>query len=176
MAEQFIGAGLAFPMQVDATGGIALVRREREIEESIRLILTTAPGERPMRPEFGCGIHDFVFAPADSSTAGQIAYEVRTALERWEPRIDVAEVEYPSTTEKGSQSQKSSITPSQSLSRPSQTSILGSTAPSQLLHVPSCQQVSVPTVHSPTPLCDESPGKQSTEVPGVHVGPELGSM
>lgn len=92
MAEQFVGAGLAFPMQVDATGGIALVRREREIEESIRLVLTTAPGERPMRPEFGCGIHDFVFAPADTSTAGQIAYEVRTSLERWEPRIDVAEV------------------------------------------------------------------------------------
>lgn len=92
MAEQFIGAGLAFPMQVDATGGIALVRREREIEESIRIILATAPGERPMRPEFGCGIHDFVFAPADSSTAGQIAYEVRASVERWEPRIDVSEV------------------------------------------------------------------------------------
>jgi hypothetical protein len=92
MAEQFIGAGLAFPMSVDATGGISLVRREREIEESIRLVLATAPGERPMRPEFGCGIHDYVFAPADGSTAGQIAYEVRTAIERWEPRIDVNEV------------------------------------------------------------------------------------
>jgi phage baseplate assembly protein W len=92
MAEQFIGAGLAFPMHVDATGGIALVRREREIEESIQIILATAPGERPMRPEFGCGIHDFVFAPADGSTAGQIAYEVRTSVERWEPRIDVTEV------------------------------------------------------------------------------------
>lgn len=92
MAEQFIGAGLAFPMHVDATGGIALVHREREIEESIQIILATAPGERPMRPEFGCGIHDFVFAPADGSTAGQIAYEVRTSVERWEPRIDVTEV------------------------------------------------------------------------------------
>lgn len=92
MAERFVGSGLAFPMQVDATGGIALVRREREIEEAMRIILATAPGERPMRPEFGCGIHDFVFAPADGSTAGQIAYEVRTALERWEPRIDVDEV------------------------------------------------------------------------------------
>lgn len=89
MAEQFIGVGIAFPMGVDATGGVALVRRDREIEESIRIILATAKGERPMRPEFGCGIHDFVFAPADGSTAGQIAYEVRTALERWEPRIDI---------------------------------------------------------------------------------------
>jgi hypothetical protein len=92
MGDRFIGAGLAFPMQVDATGGIALVHGEREIEEAIRLILATAPGERPMRPEFGCGIHDYVFASADGSTAGQIAYEVRTALERWEPRIDVEDV------------------------------------------------------------------------------------
>ena len=92
MGEQFIGAGLAFPMQVDATGSLALVHREREIEESIRLILATAPGERPMRPEFGCGIHDYVFATADGATAGQIAYEVRMALERWEPRIDLEQV------------------------------------------------------------------------------------
>jgi phage baseplate assembly protein W len=60
--------------------------------ESIRLILATAPGERPMRPEFGCAIHDLVFAPADAATAGQIAYEVRVSLERWEPRIAVADV------------------------------------------------------------------------------------
>ena len=93
MAEQFIGAGWAFfPMRTDTTGSIALVRREQEIEESIRLILATAPGERPMRPEFGCAIHDFVFAPADAATAGQIAFEVRTALDRWEPRIDVGDV------------------------------------------------------------------------------------
>jgi phage baseplate assembly protein W len=92
VGEQFVGAGLAFPMQVDATGGIALVRREREIEEAMRLVLATAPGERPMRPEFGCGIHDFVFASADGATAGQIAYEVRMALGRWEPRIDLEEV------------------------------------------------------------------------------------
>ena len=52
-------------------------RGDREIEESIRLILGTAPGERPMRPEFGCAIHDYVFAPADAGTAGLIAYEVR---------------------------------------------------------------------------------------------------
>ncbi|OLT14839.1 baseplate protein [Pseudonocardia sp. CNS-139] len=94
MAEQFVGAGWAFfPMRTDATGAIALVTREQEIEESIRLILATAPGERPMRPEFGCAIHDFVFAPADAATAGQIAFEVRAALDRWEPRIDVVDVQ-----------------------------------------------------------------------------------
>lgn len=88
----FIGAGWAFPIRTDATGGIALVRGDREIAESIRLILATAPGERPNRPEFGCAIHDLVFAPADATTAGRIAYEVRLALDRWEPRIVLDEV------------------------------------------------------------------------------------
>ncbi|MGW1001998.1 GPW/gp25 family protein [Streptomyces sp. NPDC002520] len=92
MGRQFIGAGWAFPPRTDATGSIALVRDEREIEESIRLILATSPGERPMRPEFGCALGDYVFAPADAGTAGQLAYEVRLALERWEPRIEVTEV------------------------------------------------------------------------------------
>ncbi|MFD4397579.1 GPW/gp25 family protein [Kitasatospora sp. NPDC058478] len=88
----FIGRGWAFPLRVNATGGIGMVDRDREIEEAIRLILGTAPGERPMRPEFGCGIHEYVFAPSDGGTAGRIAREVRTALERWEPRIEVDDV------------------------------------------------------------------------------------
>ena len=93
MGEEFVGAGLGVP---------AACRRDRagsrwspeagEIEESIRLILATAPGERPMRPEFGCAVHDYVFAPADASTAGDIAYAVRVALDRWEPRIDLGDV------------------------------------------------------------------------------------
>lgn len=85
----FVGAGWGFPLSTDATGAITLVVRDREIEESIRLILGTACGERPMRPEFGCRIHDHVFGPANSTTAGQIAHDVRDALTRWEPRIDV---------------------------------------------------------------------------------------
>ncbi|MFC4555535.1 GPW/gp25 family protein [Georgenia faecalis] len=89
MGQEFIGAGWAFPLRADQTGRIALVTQEREIEESIRLILATSPGERPMRPEFGCAVHDYVFAPADASTAGDIAYAVRVSLERWEPRIDL---------------------------------------------------------------------------------------
>ncbi len=93
MAEEFIGSGWAFPLRTDATGGIALASGDRELEEAIRLVLGTAPGERPMRPEFGCAIHDFVFAPADATTAGRISYEVRASLERWEPRIEVGDVE-----------------------------------------------------------------------------------
>ena len=88
----FIGAGWAFPLATDATGGIALVVREREIEEAIRLILATAPGERPMRPEFGSRVRDFVFANADYDTAAQLSVEVRNALMRWEPRVDVVAV------------------------------------------------------------------------------------
>jgi uncharacterized protein len=93
MSELFVGRGWAFfPMRTDVTGGVELVGRDREIQEAIRIILGTAPGERPMRPEFGCAIHDFVFAPADAGTAGQIAYEVRSALDQWEPRIRVQDV------------------------------------------------------------------------------------
>ena len=87
-----MGAGWGFPLRTDPTGSIALVTAEREIEESIRLILATAPGERPMRPEFGCAVHEHVFAPADTATAGSIAYAVRVALDRWEPRVDLEDV------------------------------------------------------------------------------------
>jgi phage baseplate assembly protein W len=62
------------------------------VEEAIRLILSTAPGERRMRPEFGCSIHEFVFAPLNASTIGMIRYYVTEALARWEPRIEVTAV------------------------------------------------------------------------------------
>lgn len=96
MAEEFIGRGWAFPLRTDPTGSIALVSGDRELEESMRLILGTAPGERPMRPEFGCRIQEFVFAPSDATTAGRIAHEVRSALVRWEPRVELLGVDvYP---------------------------------------------------------------------------------
>jgi len=91
-AREFVGRGWAFPLRTDASGDVALVGQEREVEESIRLILGTAYGERPMRPEFGCAIHDFVYAGADASTAAQIGFETRRSLKRWEPRVDVADV------------------------------------------------------------------------------------
>ena len=93
MAEQFVGSGWSFPLRIGPTGGIALVSGEREIEEAIRLVLSTAPGERPMRPDFGCAIHDLVFAPVNEQTAGRIQHEVLISLDRWEPRIEVEEVE-----------------------------------------------------------------------------------
>jgi phage baseplate assembly protein W len=93
MAQQFIGSGWSYPMRTDVTGSIALSRGDRDIVEAIRLILGTSPGERPMRPEFGCGIHDRVFDSADASTAGDIAVDVKDALRRWEPRINVRSVD-----------------------------------------------------------------------------------
>src|SRR5262245_38114298 len=92
MSEYFVGRGIAYPMRVSPSGGIALVSRDEEIAESMRLILGTSPGERPMRPDFGCPIHDHVFAPADAATIGLIGFEVRNSLARWEPRIEVTEV------------------------------------------------------------------------------------
>ena len=90
---RFVGAGWAFPVRTDATGSIALVARHQEITEAVHLVLSTVPGERPMRPEFGCRIWDHVYGVADEATAGQIGHEVRAALERWEPRIDVHDVQ-----------------------------------------------------------------------------------
>jgi Bacteriophage baseplate protein W len=92
MQNDFVGSGLAFPLRVDPSGALALVSREQEIEEAIRIVIGTAPGERPQRPDFGCRIHDHVFAPADATTIGLISADVRAALARWEPRIETTDV------------------------------------------------------------------------------------
>src|SRR5512145_2773515 len=90
--SDFLGVGWAFPVGVDARGRIALARHERDIEEAIRIILLTPKGQRPMRPEFGCKIHDLIFAPNDSTTAGLAIYYVEEALAMWEPRIAVKQI------------------------------------------------------------------------------------
>ena len=88
----FLGAGWSFPVQIDTRGRVALSRRERDIEEAILLILLTPKGQRVMRPEFGCQIHDLIFAPNDATTVGLAIYYVEEALAMWEPRIQVLEV------------------------------------------------------------------------------------
>jgi uncharacterized protein len=92
MPADFIGAGWNFPLQVAATNAMALATKVRDIEQAIELIIRTAPGERPMRPEFGCRIQEHLFSPTNEATAAAIAYDVRRALEVWEPRIDVEDV------------------------------------------------------------------------------------
>jgi len=90
--REFLGQGLAFPLQVNSRGEIALARGERDIEQSIRIILETMPGERVMRPDFGCRIWELVFAPRDPTTEGLLIHYVQEALTRWEPRIDVQRI------------------------------------------------------------------------------------
>jgi len=92
LAREFLGAGWKFPLQVNPGGGIARARYEQRVEESIYLILSTAKGERVMLRDFGCGIHDRVFAPNDSVVQTTVVSEVREALVRFEPRIDVLDV------------------------------------------------------------------------------------
>src|SRR3954470_22497654 len=92
--SEILGSGVAFPLGVDRRGGIALARDETDIDQAIMLILGTAPGERPMRPEFGCGVHDFVFDSIDANTIGRMEEAIREALDRWEPRIQVLRVDF----------------------------------------------------------------------------------
>jgi phage baseplate assembly protein W len=91
--QSFVGRGLAFPPRPDRTGAVSLVSGARDVEEAIRIIVGTAPGERPMRPEFGCRIHEHVFDPINPTTMGLIAFAVEQAVLRWEPRVDDVHVE-----------------------------------------------------------------------------------
>lgn len=91
--SDFTGRGWSFPLRLDGSGAFALSGGDQELDEAIRLILGTAYGERPMRPEYGCGIHDLVFDTVDAGLAGRVAAEVRASLTRWEPRVDVVDVD-----------------------------------------------------------------------------------
>lgn len=90
--REFLGQGLAFPLRVNPRGEIALVSGEKDIAESIRIILETVPGERVMRPTFGCRAKELVFAPRNAATEALMIQYVRQALGQWEPRIDVQSV------------------------------------------------------------------------------------
>ncbi len=93
MTKDFLGAGWKYPVKVDIDRKIALSKYEDDIRESIRIILGTAKGERVMRPDFGCGIHELVFAPINATTITQVENNVREALVKYEPRIDILRVE-----------------------------------------------------------------------------------
>ncbi|MEU7904686.1 GPW/gp25 family protein [Actinoplanes sp. NPDC049118] len=86
--DDFIGTGWAFPAAISRTGSVRLVSGVDEIDGAIRMILSTVPGERVMRPEFGCAMWELLFAPLTAGTLGLVEQAVREALERWEPRID----------------------------------------------------------------------------------------
>ena len=89
-----LGTGVAFPLRTDRHGRVALVHDEDDVAQAIEIILNTIPGERPMRPDFGCAIQDCLFASIDALTLGHVEHAVRVALARWEPRIEVQSVEF----------------------------------------------------------------------------------
>ena len=85
--KAYLGRGLAFPLQVNPRGEIALAGGEQDIEQAIGIILETKPGERVMRPEFGCRAHELLFEPRDVVLQTLMQRYVQQALEMWEPRI-----------------------------------------------------------------------------------------
>lgn len=90
--SDFLGQGWKYPVRVNARGGLDWSAGEASITEAIWIVMSTPRRSRVMEPAFGCGIHDYVFAPNNAATRAVIEAEVRDALVRWEPRIDVLRV------------------------------------------------------------------------------------
>jgi phage baseplate assembly protein W len=89
MTNEIIGRGWAFPPRIGPQGGVALTNDRNEIDQAIEAILTTALGQRVMRPTFGCRLHELVFAPNNSQTHAQARRYVEEAVGMWEPRVKV---------------------------------------------------------------------------------------
>lgn len=90
---EFLGVGVALPLAHDAQFRLQLARHEDAVRQSIWTVLGTAPGERVMRPDFGCGLDELVFELNNAATAGRVATIVRDALNRFEPRIEVGDIQ-----------------------------------------------------------------------------------
>jgi phage baseplate assembly protein W len=88
----FIGRGFTFPMGVDHTGSIAMTSGPEDLDRAIHVVLATAPGERVMRPAFGCRIWELLFEPVNANTLGLMAQSVREAVAQWEPRVEIDDV------------------------------------------------------------------------------------
>lgn len=91
-SADFVGRGISFPMRVDQSGALAFTSGGADIDGSLRMVLTTAPGERLMRPQFGCRIWDLLFEPINANTIGLMAECVRDAVSQWEPRVELEDV------------------------------------------------------------------------------------
>jgi len=76
-------------LTISPRGGIAMVEGNDSVRQAIFLLLSTTPGERVMRPGYGCDLHRLVFSPNDDTTAGLAIHYTRRALERWEPRAEI---------------------------------------------------------------------------------------
>lgn len=92
MTDDFIGRGFPFPLRIDERGSMALVGGIEELERSMSVVISTAPGERPFRPRFGCRIWELMFEPINEATMGLMEMYVEEALRMWEPRVDIEQV------------------------------------------------------------------------------------
>jgi len=93
LQQAFLGVGWAYPARIDpVTGLTARACYEDDVQQSLLIILTTARGERVMRPDFGCGIYDLAFAVIDTATLTRVESEVRTSIQKFEPRVELIDV------------------------------------------------------------------------------------
>jgi uncharacterized protein len=92
LENEIIGKGLSFPLRPNSNGRLSFLTGPEKVRQSIWLILSTAPGERVMLPEYGCGVHDLLFEANTASLRASVQSQVREALTRWEPRIDLLDV------------------------------------------------------------------------------------
>ena len=93
MENEIVGRGWGFPPKIGPHGRLQLTSESCELEQAINIILSTAPGERVMRPDFGCRIHELIFAPNNSQTAARVRRYVQEDLGMWEPRIRTTHVD-----------------------------------------------------------------------------------
>jgi len=100
--DSFVGRGFSWPLEVDHTGAIRLTDGAPDLDRSIRIVLMTAPGERLMRPQFGCRIWEMLFEPVTANLLGLICQAVRDALAQWEPRVVVDDVQAHADPQQGS--------------------------------------------------------------------------
>lgn len=91
-SRAFLGQGMAFPLRVDARGRLATAWGEAKVEQSLWMLLSTALGERVMRPDLGCAAHDLLFEPNTPATVSRVVDQVRRTLVTEEPRIDVLDI------------------------------------------------------------------------------------
>jgi phage baseplate assembly protein W len=101
-SQAFLGTGWAFPVSLDGSRAIAAVSDEEDVRQSIRIILGTGRGERVMRPDFGAGLHDFLFAPSNFATTEALRVRVEESLIDWEPRIELEQVSVVPAADDGS--------------------------------------------------------------------------
>lgn len=92
MAKEFLGKGLSFPLRIDADGSFRMSVYEDDIKEALSIVIATAAGERVMRPDFGCGIHEMVFGTMDRTSLARIETDIREAVTKYEPRIEITDL------------------------------------------------------------------------------------